>query len=71
MPKTPRIEVIKENKSGLNQSFRDNQTGKVMTRGEFADAIQKGLYDDYHVMKQNNKRIPRSNPDRSKNNNLD
>ncbi|MDY7224644.1 hypothetical protein [Halalkalibacterium halodurans] len=61
--KKGRVEVIKENDTGLNKMFKDRQTGQVMTRGQFADAIEQGKYEDYHVMKQDGRRIPRSNRD--------
>ncbi|PYZ96761.1 hypothetical protein CR205_13815 [Alteribacter lacisalsi] len=56
------VTVVEEKDSGLNKRFKDTKTGKTMTRGEFADAIEKGEYEDYHVMKSEGKRIPRSNP---------
>lgn len=65
-----RVSVIKESKTGRNEGFRDNATGKEMTRGEFADRIQRGEYSDYHVRTVDGKRIPASNPDGSKKNNL-
>ncbi|MEH7122095.1 hypothetical protein V7127_02500 [Bacillus sp. JJ1773] len=68
---TKKVKVVHESDSGLNQKFLDPSTKKEMTRKQFADAIEKGQYPGYHVMRMNNKRIPRSNPDRSKNNNLD
>ena len=71
MSKKPRVRVIKESETGLNEQFLDVKTNRVMSRREFADAIERGEYPDYHVMRMNNKRIPRSNPDKSKNNNLD
>ncbi|WP_339063609.1 hypothetical protein [Tepidibacillus marianensis] len=69
MSKQPRLKVIKESKTGLNTKFLDTQTGQILTRGQVADNISK--YDDYHVMKKGSKRIIRSNPDRSTDNNLD
>lgn len=68
MAKKPKLTVTRESKTGLNTHFETN-TGKKLTRGEVADNIDK--FDGYHVMKKGNKRIIRSNPDRSKNNNLD
>ncbi|MEQ8349833.1 MAG: hypothetical protein RH862_00010 [Leptospiraceae bacterium] len=65
-----KVEVTKESATGLNQRFRDKETNREMTRGEFADAIERGKYPGYHVEKANNKRVPRSNPDKSKGNNL-
>lgn len=69
MPKRPRLEVIQESKTGLNQRFKDNETGEILTRGQVAKNINK--YDDYHVMKVDGKNVIRSNPDRSRSNNLD
>jgi hypothetical protein len=70
--KKPRLEVTSESPTGLNKRFLDTQTGKELTRGQLADAIERGEYPGYHVMVDlENRRIPRSNPDRSKANNLD
>ena len=63
------VKVIKENSSGLNEIFKDTNTGKTMTRGEFVKSIESGKYIDYHVVhkQEGNKviSIPRSNPDKS------
>ena len=69
MSKKPRLEVVQESNTGLNQKFRDTQTGEILTRGKVADNIKK--YPDYHIMNVDGKRIIRSNPDRSSSNNLD
>lgn len=69
MSKKPRLEVVKESKTGLNQKFRDTKTGEILNRGDVVKNINK--YPDYHVMKRDGKNIVRSNPDGNKNNNLD
>lgn len=69
MSNKPRLEVIGESKTGLNTHFRDNQTREKLTRGQVANKINQ--YEDYHIVKQNGKRVIRSNPDRMKNNNLE
>ena len=69
MPK--RISVIKENDSGRNESFKDNFKNKTMSRAEFVKEIKKGNYPDYHIRKINNVLTPVSNPDKTRNNNLD
>lgn len=69
MPKNKRLEVIDESDTGLNKKFLDHQTGKTVTRGYVADHINE--YEGYHVMRKDNKRIIRSDPDKSKNNNLE
>ncbi len=71
MPKEPRLKVVKESSTGLNQKFKDNKTNEVLNRGEVNKRINQGVYEDYHVMHRDGKNIPRSNPDSSKNNNLD
>lgn len=68
MPKNPRLEVVKESPTGLNQKFKDTQTGEILNRGQVADKIKE--YPDYHVMHKDNKRIIRSNPNPNKNDNL-
>lgn len=69
MNRRPRLEVIKESRTGLNQKFKDNKTGEILTRGQVADRIKD--FPDYHIMKLDGKRVIRSNPDRSEKNNLD
>lgn len=68
MAKKPRLEVIQQNDTGLNQKFKDNKTGETLTRGQVADRIKN--YPDYHVMKVDGKRVIRSNPDGNAGNNL-
>jgi hypothetical protein len=41
-----------------------------MTRSEFVDKIQAGLYENYHVRKVHGLETPASNPDLTENNNL-
>ncbi|WP_073196172.1 DUF3892 domain-containing protein [Caloranaerobacter azorensis] len=69
MSKKPRLKVIDESKTGLNRKFLDTKTGKILTRGQVADNIDD--YPDYHIMKKDGKRIIRSNPNKSKKDNLD
>lgn len=66
-----RISVISESESGRNQQFRDNRTGRRITRAEFVNKIEGGRYDNYHVRVINGVKTPVSNPDRSEDNNLD
>jgi hypothetical protein len=68
MPK--RISVTSESDSGRNEQFRDNVTGRNMSRPEFVQAIENGQYENYHVRVISGVRTPVSNPDRSENNNL-
>lgn len=42
-----------------------------MTRNQFVKSINNGNYNNYHVRKINGIDTPVSNPDKSKNNNLD
>lgn len=69
LPKKPRLKVVEESPTGLNKKFLDTITGEILTRSQVVDNISN--YPDYHVMKRDNKRIIRSNPDNNKNNNLD
>lgn len=72
MAKKPRLKKIEESDTGLNRTFEDTLTKEILTRGQVADRIKQGLYPGYHVMVDSKgRRIPRSNPDDSKNNNLD
>lgn len=69
MPK--RVKVTSESDSGRNQRFHDNFKDTDMTRSQFVKEIQGGNYSNYHVRNINGVKTPVSNPDRSKNNNLD
>jgi len=66
-----RITVTTESDSGRNQKFHDNNSGKDMSRTQFVSKIEQGDYQNYHIRKINGIKTPVSNPDSSKNNNLD
>ena len=66
-----RISVTRESKTGRNERFRDNFLKTTMSRNEFVRQIKSGNYENYHVRKINGVDTPVSNPDGSKNNNLD
>ncbi len=68
---TKRVTVVDESDSGRNVRFRDNSTGRQMTRAEFINRIEDGAYEKYHVRVVNGVKTPVSNPDHSENNNLD
>jgi hypothetical protein len=65
-----RVSVTRESESGRNEGFRDNRTGKEMTRPQFVKLIEGGKYPDYHVRTVEGKPTPASNPDGNKKNNL-
>lgn len=69
MPK--RVKVTEESDTGRNECFHDNFTGKDITRSQFVDEIERGNYDNYHIRNINGVDTPVSNPDSTKNNNLD
>ncbi|MCR8547190.1 DUF3892 domain-containing protein [Salipiger sp. P9] len=65
-----RITVTRESESGLNTHFNVPGQGEI-TRGRLADQIERGQHPDYHVQKlPDGRRIPRSNPNGSENDNL-
>jgi len=66
-----RITVTQESDSGRNQKFHDNHNGDYMTRAQFVKKIEQGDYLNHHVREVNGVKTPVSNPDSSKNNNLD
>ncbi|MEN8250698.1 MAG: hypothetical protein ABFS32_17325 [Bacteroidota bacterium] len=66
-----RVTVTRESDSGRNQNFHDNYTGEDMTRAQFVKEIDKGNYPNYHKRNINGVDTPVSNPDGTKNNNLD
>lgn len=65
-----RISVIQESNTGRNEIYKDNYTGKTMTRNQFVKEIKSGNYENYHVRNIKNVQTPVSNPDRKVNNNL-
>lgn len=69
MPK--RVSTIQESNTGRNQKFRDNFSKTDMTRSQFVKEIKAGNYENYHVRNVNGVATPVSNPDRTRNNNLD
>ncbi|MBC2120328.1 hypothetical protein [Listeria marthii] len=69
MPK--RITVTSEDSSGRNKNFHDNFKGTDMTREQFVKEIKQGNYKKYHVRNVNGVATPVSNPDKTRNNNLD
>lgn len=66
-----RISVTNESGSGRNLEFHDNYNGNNMSRAGFVREIECGNYDNYHVREINGVKTPVSNPDSTKNNNLD
>lgn len=66
-----RVTVTKESNSGRNQKFHDNYSGDHMSRAQFVKNIEQGNYSNYHVREINGVKTPVSNPDATKNNNLD
>ena len=69
MPK--RVKTTQESESGRNQKFHDNFTGQDMSRAQFVNEIERGNYDNYHIRIINGVKTPISNPDKTRNNNLD
>lgn len=70
MANKPRVEVNRESKTGRNETFHDNVTGRNMNREQFVKSIEKGNYPGYHVRTVNGVPTPCSNPDKSEDNNL-
>jgi len=66
-----RVSTTSEDSNGRNRRFKDNYTGDEMYRCEFVDKIKRGKYPGYHTRDINGVETPVSNPDGSKNNNLD
>lgn len=66
-----RITVTKQSETGRNERFHDNFTGADMSRAQFVSQIKKGNYENYHIRNINGVPTPVSNPDKTKNNNLD
>lgn len=63
------ITVTRERSSGLNTRFNVPGRGEV-PRGQLAEQIERGEHTGYHVRRHGGRRIPVSNPDGSRRNNL-
>ena len=66
-----RVSTTRESDSGRNENFHDNFKNTDMTRAQFVKEIENGNYDNYHVREINGIKTPVSNPDSTRNNNLD
>lgn len=66
-----RVIVTQESETGRNQKFHDNYKGGNMNRSQFVNEINQGNYPNYHVRNINGLDTPVSNPDNTRNNNLD
>ncbi len=61
----------RENKNGANTHYKISN-GKIVTRTEAVAMVKAGKLPGYHVMKVNNSKYLRDNPDkRSKKDNID
>lgn len=66
-----RVITTNQSSTGRNLNFKDTNSGRYMTRQDFVRSIKAGNYENYHVRLINGIETPVSNPDKSKNNNLD
>ena len=67
----PKFTVIKESPTGRNESFHHNYTGNDISRAQLVKQIESGKHSDMHVRVINGVKTPVTNPDKTKNNNLD
>ena len=65
-----RVTVTRESPTGRNLDFRDNRTGRDMSRAGFVREIERGNYSHYHVRRVHGVKTPVSDPDGSEHNNL-
>ncbi len=65
-----KLKVTKQSKTGKNLRFTDTTTGRNMSLSQAITAVKNGKYNNYHVRKTKSGDIIASNPDGSKNNNL-
>jgi hypothetical protein len=65
-----RVTVTRQSPTGRNLRFRDNKTGRYMSRPEFVRAINNGMYKRYHVRRVNGVSTPAANPNRTTSDNL-
>lgn len=65
-----RVSVTNQTDTGRNIVFHDNYTNTTMSRQQFVNAINSGIYPKYIVKIINGIPTPVSKPDRTTNNNL-
>ncbi len=65
------IKTIQESNSGRNERFKNINTGREYSRRELVNEIENGKVEKAHIRITNGIKTPCSNPDKSKNNNLD
>lgn len=67
------LKVKEESDSGFNTSYINEVTGRTIGVDQAIEQIKKGnqSYDDYHVVNGRTGEYVRSNPDRSKENNIE
>ena len=70
MAKRKSVKVMDKTSTGKNIEFLDQNNGQKMTRQQFVKKIEGGNYPNYHIRKINKVKIPVSNPDKNKRNNL-
>lgn len=68
MTKQKKIQVVSESETGRNERFLVGK--KTMSREKLVSSIENGNHPDYHVRNIDGVKTPASNPDSSKNNNL-
>ena len=65
-----RLKTIKQSSTWRNIKFKDNFKWNVFTRIEVVKKIQRWELKNYHIRNINWVKTPVSNPDSTKNNNL-
>lgn len=61
----PRLQVVRESSTGLNELFMDMSTGETLTRFQVKERIDQGKYPAYEYYYSEGTLIIRSKPDSS------
>lgn len=62
--------VTRESDSGRNLRFRENRTGRELSRPDLVREIKGGKHEDMHVRRVHGVETPCTNPDGREGNNL-
>ena len=68
MPRRANVKVVSESTTGLNKRILIN--GQIYTNTQAYNAAKQGKVEGYHGVNDHGTKFIRSNPDKSKNNNL-
>ncbi|WP_428624946.1 phospholipase D-like domain-containing protein [Sedimenticola sp.] len=69
-PKIQRVKCVEPTEAGGETVYRDCESGVLMDRAQFCEAIQRGSYPDYYVRRYRGKLVPATKPNQLRFDNL-